>query len=221
MKVRNMVAMLGIIGQDDPELKMLMPTFRSTPDLTEVVVFFDQPGEVKLDKLEKLCKGMNVHLRPVRVKNAFDLVSIAKDMKREVKRIETEGGKIAVFNIAGGTRIMSAAALLVSTIEGLNAVYVHDDTKKEIPLPLLRVDYSLALNEKQREILEYLLTSENRMRTQKDIAEHMGLHKATVNHHIKTMAARGAVRISPIEGDRRSKMVVAEESMELLIEVSR
>jgi DNA-binding MarR family transcriptional regulator len=203
---------------DDPEL--LMPTFRSTPDLTEVVVFCED-GKADLQRLERVCTSMSVMLRPVKVKNAFDLVSIAKDMKREVRRIRTEGGRVAVFNIAGGTRIMSAAALLVSTIDGLNAVYVHDDTKKEIPLPLLRVDYSLALNTKQREILEYLLASEGRQRTQKEISDHMGLHKATVNHHIQAMVEKGAVRVIPKPDNNRAKLVVAEESMELLFEVSR
>jgi len=213
-----MVAMLGIMGDD---MELLMPTFRSTPDLTEVVVFCEGDCEANMERLAKVCRSMSVRLVPVRVKDTFDLIAIAKDMKREIKRIRTEGGRIAVFNITGGTRIMSAAALLVSTIEGLNAVYVHDDSKKEIPLPLLRVDYSLALNEKQREILEYLLASEKRQRTQKDIAAHMGLHKATVNHHIKVMEEKGAIRVVAMENDRRSKMVVAEESMELLIEVSR
>jgi CRISPR locus-related DNA-binding protein len=198
-----------------------MPTFRSTPDLTEVRVFCEKAGDPSLVKIKKACASMSIRFEEVVVKNPFDLITIAKDMKREIRSIKKEGGSIAVFNISGGTRIMSAAALLISAIEGVNAVYVHDDTKKEIPLPLLHVDYSDGLNTKQREILEYLLASEDRQRTQKEIAEHMGLHKATVNHHIKAMEDKGAVRVIAKKNDGRSKYVVAEESMELLIEVSR
>ncbi len=47
-----------------------------------------------------------------------------------------------MFNVAGGTRIMSACALLVCTLEGVNCVYVHDDTLEEIPLPMLQIRYS-------------------------------------------------------------------------------
>jgi len=69
----------------------------------------------------------------VAIPDAFDLLQAARAMRTEVRTLRKKGEEIAVFNIAGGTKMMSAAALLICAMEGLNSVYVHDETYQEIP----------------------------------------------------------------------------------------
>jgi CRISPR locus-related DNA-binding protein len=218
-----MVAIMGIAGGNTDAFT---PTIKSTPDVTEVIVFCakDDKAESKteLANIKVVCDTRRIRKTEiVDLKNPLNLVAIAKDMQTQVSRLRHEGGEIEVFNIAGGTRIMGMAALIVCMIEGIRAVYVHDDTRAEISLPLLQVDYSLLLNDKKREILEFVLSREGRNATQKEISEHMKLHKATVNHHIRDLEEIGAVRIETKTKDKRSKKVVADESMDLLIGVCR
>jgi DNA-binding MarR family transcriptional regulator len=142
---------------------------------------------------------------------------VSKAIQTEIAAMRAAGDAPQVFNVAGGTRIMSACALLVCTLEGVNCVYVHDDTLEEIPLPMLQIRYSDVLTPVQRAILRYLLEHREEDVTQKELGLAFALHKATVNHHIKELVARGAVYLMPSPKDSRIKLIRVEESMELLL----
>jgi DNA-binding MarR family transcriptional regulator len=114
--------------------------------------------------------------------------------------------------------MMSAAALLVCAMEGLSAVYVHDETYREIPLPLLRVDYSRLLTTAQKEILRFLWDNRARPLTQMEIAQAMGKHKATINHHMHILEGKGIVRLEEDREDRRRKVVLVDDALELMLE---
>ncbi|MCX6652712.1 MAG: MarR family transcriptional regulator [Methanomassiliicoccales archaeon] len=211
-----MVAVLGTLGFR-PE--SLMPTLKSCDDLSEVVVFVSEhPDSAKAAaRIKEYCQTLDIRFRLITLQDAFDLLHIAEIIKAEVRKVKNEGERIAVFNIAGGTRLMSAAALLVCIVQGLNSAYVHDDTLKEIPLPLLQMEYSSVLTPAQRNLLQMLLQSENGRMSQGELAEKMGLHKATINHHIKELLDKGAIHLEPKPGDRRTKIIKVEESMRLLL----
>ena len=76
----------------------------------------------------------------VELSDAFDLLECATRIREDVRRERTSAADLR-FNLAGGTRLMSSAALLVCILEGIPATYVHDETYREIPLPLLRMTY--------------------------------------------------------------------------------
>jgi CRISPR locus-related DNA-binding protein len=210
-----MVAVFGTLGFH-PE--SLIPTIKSSEDVSRVVVFISPRSESKeaADQVEKYCSALGVRFDEVIIPDAYDLLSIAERIQDEVLN-SRERGELAIFNIAGGTRVMSAAALLVCILEGLNAVYVHDDTGQEIMLPSLHMRYSSALTEMEKEVLMFLLKDRGRELSQKDIAAGMGLHKATVNHHVKMLLEKGAVRLVPKDKDNRTKVVKVEDSMRLLL----
>ncbi|MCG7845059.1 MAG: MarR family transcriptional regulator, partial [Methanomassiliicoccales archaeon] len=188
-----MVAILGTLGF---RAHSLLPTLESTPSVEQAVVFCnDHPRALKaLTEVSEVCSIMGIELKRVCIPDAFDLIQAAKAMRAEVRAIRQRAVEIAVFNIAGGTKMMSAAALLVCAMEGLNSVYVHDETYREIPLPLLKVDYSQLLSPAQREMLTFLWRNRERPMTQVEIAQGMGKHKATINHHIQILEAKGIVR---------------------------
>ncbi|HEY3419082.1 MAG TPA: MarR family transcriptional regulator [Methanomassiliicoccales archaeon] len=211
-----MVVILGTLGHH-PET--LLPTIRSTKGVDEVVVFHsDHENSIKaVEEIGRTCHMMEVAFSPRQIPDAFDLVSTAKEIQKTILELRTENKHIAVFNIAGGTRIMSASALLVCTLEGLNAVYVHDDSHKEIPLPLLQIKYSDILTEREKLILRFLLANKGKEVTQRDLADELHLHKATVNHHVKQLIDKRAIHLEDKVGDKRVRPIRVEDSMALLL----
>jgi CRISPR locus-related DNA-binding protein len=211
-----MVVILGTLGHH-PET--LMPTIRSTKGVDEVVAFHsDHVDSIKaVEEIRRTCQMMEVAFLPRPIPDAFDLVSTAMEIQKTIVELRTENKKIAVFNIAGGTRIMSASALLVCTLEGLNAVYVHDDSHKEIPLPLLQIKYSDILTDQEKLILRFLLDRKGTEVTQRDLASGLHLHKATINHHVQQLIEKRAVRLEEKEGDKRVRLIRVEDSMALLL----
>ncbi len=211
-----MVAILGTLGHH-PET--LLPTIRSTKGIDLVVAFHsDHPDSIKaVQEIGRTCQMMEVEFSPRPIPDAFDLVSTAMEIQKTILELRTEKRQIAVFNIAGGTRIMSASALLVCTLEGLNAVYVHDDSHKEIPLPLLQIKYSEILTAQEKLILKFLLDKKGAEVTQKDLACELHLHKATVNHHVQQLIEKRAVRLEEKVGDKRVRLIIVEDSMALLL----
>jgi CRISPR locus-related DNA-binding protein len=211
-----MVVILGTLG-DHPET--LLPTIRSTKGVDEVVAFHsDHEDSIKaVEEIRRTCQMMEVAFLPHPIPDAFDLVSTAMEIQKTIAELRAENKKIAVFNIAGGTRIMSASALLVCTLEGLNAVYVHDDSHREIPLPLLQIKYSDILTDQEKLILRFLLDRKGAEVTQRDLASELHLHKATINHHVQQLLEKRAVRLEEKEGDKRVRLIRVEDSMALLL----
>lgn len=185
-----------------------------------VVFCNDHPRALEaLSEVRRVCSIMGIRIDRVAMPDAFDLLQAAKAMRAQVRQLKKDGQEIAVFNIAGGTKMMSAAALLVCAMEGLNSVYVHDETYREIPLPLLKVDYSQLLTTAQKEILMFIWTNRARPMTQVEIAQGMGKHKATINHHIQILEGKNILRLVDDPRDRRKKVVRVDDALELMLEM--
>jgi len=208
--------LLGTLGHH-PET--LLPSIRSTKGVEEVVVFHsDHQDSIKaVEEIGRTCQMMEVVFSPRPIPDAFDLVSTAMEIQRTILELRNSNKQIAVFNIAGGTRIMSASALLVCTLEGLNAVYVHDDSHKEIPLPLLQIRYSDILTDQEKVILKFLLDKKGAEVTQRDLVKELQLHKATVNHHVQQLIEKRAIHLEEKKGDKRVRLIKVEDSMVLLL----
>jgi len=218
-----MVAVFGTLGYRP---KSLIPTIKSTPDVDKVVFYCgadknDPEAAQKVADARRAvleyCRTMKITADAVDLEDPFDFKSIAIQIRRDIKKHKHEGKEIAVFNIAGGTRPTSSAALLTCILEGIPTVYVHDVTYEEIHLPLLRMEYSRVLSREEREVLKVLIANRAKDLTEVDLAKLVGKHKATVNHHLKNLIAKGAVRLEKHRQDSRKKIVRVEESTELLL----
>jgi CRISPR locus-related DNA-binding protein len=218
-----MVAVFGTLGYRP---KSLIPTIKSTPDVDKVV-FYCGADENDPEAVQKVadarkavldyCRTMKIAAEAVDLEDPFDFKSIAIRIRRDIKKHKREGKEIAVFNIAGGTRPTSSAALLTCILEGIPTVYVHDVTYEEIHLPLLRMEYNRVLSREEREVLKVLIMNRTKDLTEVDLAKLVGKHKATVNHHLKNLVAKGAIRLEKHKQDSRKKIVRVEESTELLL----
>lgn len=218
-----MVAVFGTLGYRP---KSLIPTIRSTPDVDKVVFYCgadkkDLEATTKVAEAKKAvleyCSTMKIAAEAVQLEDPFDFKKIALKIRSDIRKHRREGKEIAVFNIAGGTRPTSSAALLVCILEGVPTVYVHDVTYEEIPLPLLRMEYSRVLSNEERAILKVLIRNRSKDLTEVELARLVGKHKATVNHHLGNLIKKGAVRLEKHKRDSRKKVVKVEESTELLL----
>jgi len=212
-----MTVLFGTLGFRS---EALLPAIKATSDVEKVVFYHDHHDSSLKAKSEvcSYCETLGIKAVPIPVDDAFDFLQLAKEMKQDVRRYRREGSEIACFNIAGGTKLMSSAALLIGILEGIPATYVHDRTLQPFHLPLLRIKYSETLTPKQREILRYLIDHKNSELTERELADAVGVKKATINHHVSKLVEKGVVTLTAKKGDRRVKVVKAEPAVELLLE---
>ena len=196
----------------------LVPSIRSTEGLERVTFYHSDHARSRAAraKVIEFCRALGVSAEAVELSDAFDLLEIAGRIRADVRR-EKASGAVLRFNIAGGTRLMSSAALLVCILEGIPATYVHDETLREVPLPLLRIAYGDRLTGKQREVLSFLIKNRDRAYTETALAKALGVHKATMNHHLRELEEKGAIERAKDPKDRRALLVRPAPGMELLL----
>lgn len=218
-----MAVVFGTLGYRP---KSLIPTLRSTEGVDKLVFYYgadkaDPEAEKKVSDARKTvvdyCAKMGIAVDPVELRDPFDFKGIASRIRKDLRKHKQEGKEIAVFNIAGGTRPTSSAALLVCILEGVPTVYIHDVTYEEIRLPLLKMEYDRVLSKEEKEILRFLSKSGEVGVTEVELAAKLGKHKATMNHHVKNLVKKGAIRLERHPTDQRKKVVRVEDSTELLL----
>jgi len=218
-----MAVVFGTLGYRP---KSLIPTLRSTQGVDKLVFYYgadksDPEAEGKVSEARRVvvdyCAKIGIAVDPVELKDPFDFKGIASRIRKDLRKHKREGKEIAVFNIAGGTRPTSAAALLVCILEGVPTVYIHDVTYEEVRLPLLKMEYDQILSKEEKEILRFLSKTDGTDVTEVELASKLGKHKATMNHHVKNLVRKGAVRLERHPSDQRKKVVRIEDSTELLL----
>ena len=210
-----MTVLFGTLGWRP---QSLIPSIRSTEGLERVVFYHSDHAKSREARVKviEFCRALGVSAVANEVSDAFDLLHVASQIRADVRRERATGAEIR-FNIAGGTRLMSSAALLVCVLEGIPATYVHDDTYQEIPLPLLRITYGEGLTPKQREVLTFLVKNRERDFTETSLARALGVHKATMNHHLRELDAKGAIERLPDAKDARKLVIKPAPAMDLLV----
>ncbi len=210
-----MASLFGTLGWRP---QSLLPSIRSTEGLERVVVYHSdhEKSRTAMAKVATFCEAFGVPATAVELSNAFNLIEIARRIRDDVRKTRAEGGTLR-FNIAGGTRVMSSAALLVCILEGIPTTYVHDVTGEEIALPLLRMNYAEHLSPRQREILRFLVEHADTPFNESSLAKAMHVHKTTMNHHLRLLAAKGVVEITPDARDARAHVVRPAPGAELLV----
>jgi len=218
-----MVVVFGTLGFRP---KSLIPTIRSMSNVEKLVFYCgadksDQEAVTKVadarQEVVDYCRKMKIAVDAIDLDDPFDFKGIALRIRSDIRKNKRDGRQIGIFNIAGGTKPTSSAALLVCILEGVPTVYIHDLTYEEIKLPLLRIEYNQVLSGEEREILKYLLKTKSTQTTEVELARALKKHKATINHHLRNLVAKGTVRLERHPSDSRKKVVRVEESTELLL----
>src|SRR5216117_3934000 len=210
-----MTVLFGTLGWRP---QSLLPSIRSTEHL-ERVAFYHSDHAKSRDaraKVVEFCRSLGVPCTAVEIGDAYDILHAASQIRADVRKEKAAGTELR-FNITGGTRLMSSAALLVCILEGIPATYVHDETYREIPLPLLRITYGEGLTARQREVLSFLVRNREKDFTETALAKALGVHKATMNHHLRELDAKGAIARLSDPADARRLIVKVAPGMDLLI----
>src|SRR5437899_7817077 len=210
-----MTVLFGTLGWRP---QSLVPTIRSTDNLYRVHFYHidDVNSRDARSKVIVFCRSLGVPASAAEVTDAYDLLQVASQIRGDVRKERAAGAELR-FNIAGGTRLMSSAALLVCILEGIPATYVHDETYREIPLPLLRMTYGEGLTPKQRDALAFLVKNREKRFSETALARALGVHKATMNHHLRKLEAVGAIERQSDPADARRLIVKPAPAMELLV----
>lgn len=208
-----MVTIFATLGW---EPKSVIPSLKIRDNVEKLIVYHspDKKGEYAYEKLWGYCSSIKLPLTPVKLRDQFDLIKTAKEIRKELRKY---AGKEIIFNITGGTKVMSSAALLACILEAVPAVYCNENTGKEEALPLLQIRYKDFLTKPQKNILMIIKQLGGECNAV-DIAKETGLRKATVSHHIKQLEEMGLVVVETSKKDSRKKSVKLLESVELLLE---
>ncbi len=210
-----MTVLFGTLGWRP---QSLLPSIRSTENLERVIFYHSDHAKSRdaRSKVVEFCRSLGVACTAIEVSDAYDLLHAASQIRADVRKEKAAGTELR-FNIAGGTRLMSSAALLVCILEGIPATYVHDETYREIPLPLLRMTYGEGLTPKQREVLGFLVKNREKPFSETALARALGVHKATMNHHLRKLEAVGAIERQSDPADGRRLIIVPAPGIELLL----
>src|SRR5437016_476482 len=211
-----MTVLFGTLGWRP---QSLMPSIKSTEGLERVVFYHSahEKSRAARGKVLEYCNTLGVPVTPVELSDAFNLFQIADRIREDVAKARKDGSTPIRFNIAGGTRLMSSAALLVCILAGIPTTYVHDETYEEIALPLLRMTYGEGLTRKQREVLAFLVKNREKSFSETALARALGVHKATMNHHLRKLESMGTIERQADPTDGRRLVIVPAPGIELLL----
>ena len=198
----------------------LIPSIKATEKVERVVFYFggDQQAVKAKEEVVDYCKSLRIPVDAIELPDVFNLMDIARKIRSDIRDWKRRGAKIAIFNIAGGTRPTSSAALLACMLEGIPTVYVHDVTYDEITLPLLKIEYTKVLSDKERKILGLVKRAQaKKPLSEVELAKQFGVTKATMNYHVKQLLMKGAIAMNLDPEDARRKLLTIEPTIELLL----
>jgi len=206
-------------------VEYLQPIIKSVENLDTLVFYYGYINKEKekkqtietKEKMVDICGQLGIKAKPRKLDDIFDFVGIVKRIKRDIEKDQNDGNEITLFNIAGGTKPMCSAALMVCIFQGVPTQYVNEETGDVIPIPLLRTNYLDPLSKKEREIAEFLLNHKDKEYTQVMLAKAFGKERATINNQVKSLVKKGIIELIPAK-DGRSKIIKTSEGMELLFE---
>ena len=207
-----MTVLLGTLGFTP---KKLLPSVTAHEDVRALVFFHDRHERSRqaAERVRAFCRERGLDVQGIEL-DAFDILECAIRMRRKVREFPREE---VVFNVTGGTPVVSSAALLACILEGVRAVHVDERTGEEVALPLLTLRYGDILNPEQRRVLAIVAAKGAAGCTQADVLRATGLARATVSHHVKNLKAKRLLRAVPDPKDARREVLTVQESASLLL----
>lgn len=207
-----MVVVFGTLGFT-PE--KFLPSLRHHAPVDAVRVFHDADERSREAAVEVVdhCDDLGLDCEALEV-DAFDMLDATRHIRKSTDAFDP--GQI-VFNITGGTPVLSCAALLTCVLEGLRAETSNPEDPSQPPqtLPLLTLEYSELLTDAQRRVLRAIAERSGKV-SQSDLVDVLDLRKATVSHHVKSLKERGLVSGERAE-DARMEYLSVPPSANLLL----
>lgn len=195
------------------------PVLDREDEKEELVLFYDKDRDTEhRGRSKAAARELADHARKLGVKatlleiDAFDLVECCRLIRREMLRRK---GQDIVLSIAGGTRVLSSAALLAAILEGVRVVHISEKDNAVTPLPMLRLEAGAVLNDEKRKVLAHIRAHPGC--AQRHVAAALKLSKGTVSHHVQGLLRQGLLESKPDPGDSRSRLLQAVPSADILL----
>ena len=203
----------------------VIPALKHIGDL-ELVVIFHSPDKRSRDAKEevrKSCESINVECRPFEITDVYSITDSVREMSNVIKNYTT---KDVIFNITGGTKMMASAALLLCIMKGIKTIYVRETDGKVLDAPMLRMSYSDALTEREKETLRILASVyEKNFDIEKGRVDlsivYKGLEKknakSVISGRLSKLNELGLIEMHPDERNGRKKYLVLKDAAKLYL----
>lgn len=134
----------------------VIPSLNWVPDLEKVMVFYSvaKRSHDAMEEVQKACQAREVEFGSYEVKDVHALLPTMEELSRFVDEHKPND---IIFNITGGTKMLSAAALFLCVLRGIRVIYVREEDRSVVEVPVLRVDYSALLTDKEIEVLNNII----------------------------------------------------------------
>jgi DNA-binding MarR family transcriptional regulator len=202
------------------------PVIAWIKDLEEVILFHSKhkKSEKAMREIRNICRGLGVEFESHQVKDEYSLALSMREIKKVGGRYKD---KEIIFNVTGGTKMLTSAGLLVCILEGIKAVYVRQKDDKVLEVPLLKMRYEDLLSEREKELLSLISTKCNDKHEcelseiyKEKLSKVKGEGKvadSVITYYLDKLEGRGL--IERVEGkDKRSKLIKLKETALFLIE---
>jgi len=204
----------------------LTPMFGEVDGIQKVVFYwgFKDKADYKaktlksVEEMSGILDDMSVKYEAKHLDDIFDFKYIVNTIKTDIEKEKKAGNEVVLIDIAGGTKIMVAAALMVALFKGIPAIYCDEETKDAVRLPLLGFKYKAGLTDREKEVLKFIIDYKDPEElSQTRLAKLLDVEKGTINPQVQSLYKKGAVSLVQSK-DGRSKIVKAVEGIDLLLE---
>lgn len=178
------------------QIKPLLYGFRFFSEIDEVILLYSSDTEKECKKIEKIIEESNLALKITRIEcDPKNLTSIIYNLKKYLVlegRIKDE----IIFNITGGTKIMSLGCYIFSLIFGGGCFYIFKEKNGKMSfqkVPVLKTQSleKIVSSKVKQKIIDYLF--EKKKAALREIKELFNLKPSTVLYYLKELIKEGIV----------------------------
>jgi CRISPR locus-related DNA-binding protein len=203
----------------------VIPALKHIGDLERVVIFhsLDKRSRDAKEEVRKSCESIGVECKPCEITDVYSITDSVREMSNVIKNYAT---KDVVFNITGGTKMIASAALLLCVMKGVKAIYVRETDGKVLDAPMLRMSYSDALTEKEKEALRVIASvyekNFDREKGRVDLSivyEELEKKnaKSVISGRLSRLSELGLIEMHPDERNGRKKYLVLKDAAKLYL----
>lgn len=210
------ILQLATIGDDNDPIKIGIREF----PVSKLILIHDPNDKDKAValKAELEVLKLEVELRDLKNNAMMDMMEIvARILTEEELKFDD-----IYFNVTGGTKIMSCAAISASFVNGIKAFHVADG--KPMQLPVLRFRLQELISESKFALLRALQKAGGSVESLNDLSKHAKVEKSLLSYHIRGgRDSKGLEELGFVEIDRGSqgRLVISLTPMGRLILVGR
>lgn len=203
----------------------VIPALRHIGNLEKVVIFHspDKRSRDAKEEVKKSCESIGVECIPYEITDVYSITESVREMSNVMRDYSTNN---VIFDITGGTKMMASAALLLCVMKGVKAIYVRETDGKVLDAPMLRMSYSDALTQKEKETLREIAAvyekNADRERDRIDLAtvyKVLGERnaKSVISGRLSKLERLGLIETYPDERNGRKKYLLLKDAAKLYL----